>query len=126
MEEVDKEAGKRKATLQDFLFFVEMFEDNNTDIGHDTNFRKQQENNIRTNPKEQQAPQDVTCDNGKVEQQQQNQYEVGKTDAGAHAAVTGMRYTPSTRELGYLNQTSLLRKHFKIRGVIGNAEQTDS
>ena len=32
---------------------------------------------------------------------------------------------PSIRELGYLNQTSLLRKDFKIGGVIGNAGQKD-
>ena len=31
----------------------------------------------------------------------------------------------STRQLRYLNQTSLLRKDFKIRGVIGNAGQKD-
>ena len=32
---------------------------------------------------------------------------------------------PSIRELGYLNQTSLLRKYFKARGVTGNAGQKD-
>ena len=32
---------------------------------------------------------------------------------------------PSIRDLGYLNKTSLLRKDFKIGGVIGNAGQND-
>ena len=36
-----------------------------------------------------------------------------------------MTYIPSIRELGYLNQTSLLRKAFKIRTVTGNAGQKD-
>ena len=45
----------------------------------------------------------------KQEQQAQNQYEVGKSDTGTHAAATGMKYTPSIRELGYLNKKSLLR-----------------
>ena len=32
---------------------------------------------------------------------------------------------PSIRELGYLNQTGLLRKAFKIRTVTDNAGQKD-
>ena len=32
---------------------------------------------------------------------------------------------PYTREFGYLNQKSLLRKDFKIKGVISNAGQKD-
>ena len=31
----------------------------------------------------------------------------------------------SIRDFGYLNQASLLRKDFKIRGIIDNAEQID-
>ena len=50
---------------------------------------------------------------------QQNQYKNGRTDTATFAVATGMIYMPSTRELGYLNQTSLLRKDFKIREVIG-------
>ena len=36
-----------------------------------------------------------------------------------------MTYMPSIRELGYLNQTGLLRKAFKIRTVTDNAGQKD-
>ena len=32
---------------------------------------------------------------------------------------------PSIRELGYLNQTSMLKKDFKIRGVISYARQNN-
>ena len=85
-------------------------------------------NNALTNQKEQQAPQDVIYNNGTAQQKlQQYQYEAGKTDTGTLAAATGMTYMPFTRQLGSesLNQTSLLRKDFKIRGVIGNAGQKD-
>ena len=37
--------------------------------------------------------------------------------------ATGFTFMSSIRELGYLNQTSLLRKNFKIRGLIVNAGQ---
>ena len=40
-----------------------------------------------------------------------------------HATATGT-YS-SIRGLGYLNQTSLLRKDFKIRGVISNIGHKD-
>ena len=36
-----------------------------------------------------------------------------------------MTYMRSIRDFGYLNQASLLRKDFKIRGIIDNAEQID-
>ena len=36
-----------------------------------------------------------------------------------------MTYTPSIREFAYLNQTSLLKKDFKIGEVISNAGQND-
>ena len=105
---------------------MEKFEGHNTGVGHDISSREQQENNARTNQLEQQAPQDVIYGNGTAQQQlQQSQYEVGKTDADTLAAATSMSYMPSIRELGYLNQTSLLRKDFKIRGVISNAGQKD-
>ena len=99
---------------------MEKFEGNNTGEGHDISSREQQENNARTNQQEQQAPQDVTYDIGTA-QQQQNQYEAGKTDTGTPAASTGMTYMPSIGQLGYLNETSLLRKDFKIRRVIDSA-----
>ena len=58
-----------------------------------------------------------------------NQYEVVKVDTGIptgiDATATGMAYMPSIRGLGFLNQTNLLRKGFKIRGVISNAGQND-
>ena len=41
------------------------------------------------------------------------------------APTTSMTYMHSIRELGYLNQTYLLRKDFKIGGVISNAGQND-
>ena len=116
MEDVDKEPEEWKTTWQDLMFFVKNCEGNNTGAVHDINSREQQENNARTNQQEQQAPQHVKYDNGAA-QQQQNQYEAGKTDTGTHAADTGMMYMPSIRELGYWNQTSLLSKDFKIRGV---------
>ena len=36
-----------------------------------------------------------------------------------------MTYMRSIRDFRYLNQASLLRKDFKIRGIIDNAEQID-
>ena len=104
MEDVDKEPEEWKTTLQDLLFFVEKFEGHNTGVGHDISSREQQENNARTNQKEQQAPQDVIYDKGTAQQQQQqNQSEVGKTDTGIYADATGMTYIPSNRELEYLS-----------------------
>ena len=42
-------------------------------------------------------------------------------------AVAGMyQQVPSLREVGYLSQASLLRKDFKIRGIVGNPGQKDS
>ena len=58
-------------------------------------------------------------DNGTA--QQQNQYEAGKTDTGILAAATGMS---SIKQLGHLNQTSLLWKDIKIRGVISNGVES--
>ena len=41
-------------------------------------------------------------------------------------AVAGMyQQVPSLREVGYLSQASLLRKDFKIRGIVGNPGQKD-
>ena len=77
---------------------MEKFEGNPTGVGRDINYREQQQINARTNQQEQQA---------------QNQYEVGKSDTGTHAAATGMKYTPSIRELGYLNKKSLLRLKYQ-------------
>ena len=115
MEIVDKEPEERQATLQDLLFFVEKFEGHNTGAGHDTSSREQQENNAQTNRQEHKAPQDVIYDNQTAQQQlQQTHSEVGKTDTGTPAAAIGMTYMPSIRELGYLNQTSLLRKTSKL------------
>ena len=93
MEDVDKEPEERKTTLQNLLFFVEKFEGHKTGVGHDVNSWEQQ-----------QAPQDVKYDNETVQQQQQqNQYEVGKTDTGIYADATDMTYVLSIRELGCLN-----------------------
>ena len=114
MDGVDKEPEERKTTLQDLRFFVKNFEGNNTCVGLPGN-------NVRTNEQQQQTLPDVTYDNGTSQQhQQQNQYDVGKTDASTDAAATSMTYMLSIRELAYLNQTSLSLKNFKIRGVIGN------
>ena len=49
IEDADKGPEKRKATLQDLLFFVEKFEGYDNGEGHDTNSREQQENTARTN-----------------------------------------------------------------------------
>ena len=48
MEDADKEPEERKATLQDFLFFMEKFEGHDNGEGHDTNSREQQENTAQT------------------------------------------------------------------------------
>ena len=48
MEDADKEPEERKATLQDFLLFVEKFEGHDNGEGHDTNSREQQENTAQT------------------------------------------------------------------------------
>ena len=98
-------------------------EGNNAGVRLDINSREQQENNTWINQQEQQAPQDLKYHDETAQQQQKNQYEVGRTDTGTHAAATGLTCMSSIRELGYLNQTSLLRKNFKIRGVIDNAGQ---
>ena len=102
-------------------------EGRNTGVGHDIKSREQRgEKNDQTNQQEQQAPQDAINDCGTARQQlQQNQYEVGKTGKCTLAPATGMTYMTSIRELGYLNQTGLLRKTFKIAGVISNAWQND-
>ena len=107
-------------------FFVEKFEGPDNGEGYDTNSREQQENDSRTNQQEQQTPQDVIYGNQTAQKQlQHDQYEIDKTDAGTFVAATGMTYMPCIRELGYLNQTSLLRKDLKIRTVIGNAGKKD-
>ena len=49
IEDADKGPEKRKATLQDLLFFVEKFEGYDNGEEHDTNSREQQENTARTN-----------------------------------------------------------------------------
>ena len=124
MEDVDKQPEEWKTALQDLLFFVEKFEGRDNVEGHDTNSTQQQKNNARNNQQEEQTSQDVIHENqNSTTTVQQNQYKNGKTDTATLAVATGMTYMPSTRELGYLNQTNLLRKDFKIRGVIGNAEQ---
>ena len=110
MEDVDKEPEEKKTTLQDLLFFVEKFGGHNTVAGHDINSG---ENNARINQQEQQTPQYMTIE------QRSNSYN------STLAAATGMTYMPSIRELGYLNQTSLLRKDFKIGRVLTNAGQND-
>ena len=121
---MNKQPEERKTALQDSMFSVEKFEGDDNGEGLDTNSMGEQENNARTNKQEKQTPQDVIYDKRTAQQQlQQNQYEVGKADTGTLAAATGMTYMPSIRELGYLNETSLLRKDFKIRGVNGNAGQ---
>ena len=114
MEDVDKQPEGQKTALQDLLFLVEKFEGHDNGEGHDTNFKEQQENYARANQQEQQTPQNVIYDSQTAQQQlQENQYENGKTDTATLAI--GMTYMPSIRELGYLKQTSLLRKEFKIR-----------
>ena len=118
------EPEERKTTFQDLLSFVENCEGNNASVGNDFSSREQEEINTRTNQKDQQAPYAVTYDNGSA-QQQQNLYVVGKTDSGTHLAATGMIYMPFIRMLGYLNQTSLLRKDFKIRRAPCNTEPKD-
>ena len=110
MEDVDKEPEEKKTSLQDLLFFVEKFGGHNAGAGHDINSG---ENNARINQQEQQAPQYMTIE------QRSNSYN------STLAAATGMTYMPSIRELGYLNQTSLLRKDFKIGRVLTNAGQND-
>ena len=124
MEDVNKVPEERKKVLHDLLLFVEKLEGNNTGVGQDSNSREQQKNNAQTSQQEPQVPQDVT-QHSKTAQQQQNQYEIGKTDTGTNTAATGMTYMPSIRELGYLHQTSMLKKDFKIREVISYARQND-
>ena len=122
MEDVDKQSEEQRRLRR----FVETFEGHYNGEWYDTNSWEQQENNARTNQQEQQTPQDVIYDNRTAQQQlQQNQYEVGKTDTDTLAVATGMPYMPSIIELGYLNQTSLLRKDFKIEGLFSNAGQND-
>ena len=77
--------------------------------GHDTNSRKQEENTVRTNQQEQQAPENAIYDDSAAQQQsQQNQYEVRGADTDSLAATAGMRYKASIKVLEYRNQTSLL------------------
>ena len=60
-------------------------------------------------------------------EQHQSTFDGMKTAEQVYADPTGGMYTmPYVRELGgYLGQTSLLRKDFKIRGKNGNYGQRD-
>ena len=60
-------------------------------------------------------------------EQHQSTLDGKKTAEQVYVGPTGGMYTmPYMREIdGYLGQPSLLRKDFKIRGIIGNSGQKD-
>ena len=60
-------------------------------------------------------------------EQHQSTLDRKKTAEQVYVGPTGGMYTmPYMRELGgYIGQTSLLRKDFKVRGIIGNSGQKD-
>ena len=105
--------------LQDLLTFAISITDSNGEHHKDVEYHDQGETL-------QQQRKTVTPPHAESTgtEQHQSTLDCKKTVEQVYAGPTGMYTMPYMRELGgYLGQTSLLRKDFKIRRIIGNSGQ---